>query len=288
MAHPVRLQQAKSGRNHDVSVQDHHRLDGPGPNAARSAGGSQGWLPDLEPHEVPGKARESSSGLSAGREAGDAGSQWSRASRHRIDWLGQRFPSIRIVNLLYEKTVETDVYLALRLRIGLFSKFVGKLQAILASLPRQLSETMLVTPREQRERVRDTLVTNIGAQVNAVEQQGFDLDAITEADLGEPVRPAPYVDLDVLDMLILRPELLPPGVSVDSMGPREYKYSAPGMREPLRVTTDAEYFDQHATSVELWSPGSPLFPAPEEILSLAETLQGEMRPLSELLNRSGS
>lgn len=202
----------------------------------------------------------------------------------RIDRLGQRFPHIRIVNLLYENTVETDVYLALRLRIGLFSKFVGKLQPILASLPRQLSETMLTGPREQRERAKETLVANIGAQVSEVEQQGFDLDAITEADLDEPVRPAPYVDLDALDLLIRRPELLPPGVSVDSMGPREYKYSAPGMKEPLRVTTDAEYFDQHATSVELWSPGSPLFPMPEEILSV-EAPGGEMRPLSDLLDR---
>ena len=81
MAHLVRLQQAKSGRHHDVSVQDHHRSDGPGPNAARSEGGSQSGLPDLEPHDVPGNAREFSSGLSAGRAAGDAGSQWSRASR---------------------------------------------------------------------------------------------------------------------------------------------------------------------------------------------------------------
>jgi hypothetical protein len=47
------------------------------------------------------------------------------------------------------------------------------------------------------------------------------------------------------------------------MGTREYKYSAPGMREPLRVTTDPDYYDQHASSVELWSPGSPLFPPTE-------------------------
>jgi SNF2 family DNA or RNA helicase len=202
----------------------------------------------------------------------------------RIDRLGQRFPRIRIVNLLYENTVETDVYLALRLRIGLFSRFVGKLQPILASLPRQLSETMLITPREQRERVRDTLIANIGEQVREVEQQGFDLDAITEADLDEPVRPAPYVDLEALDLLIRRPELLPPGVSVDSLATREYKYSAPGMKEPLRVTTDPEYFDQHATSVELWSPGSPIFPAPDEVNSVG-TAGAERRPLSDLLNR---
>lgn len=202
----------------------------------------------------------------------------------RIDRLGQRFARIRIVNLHYEHTVETDVYQALRLRIGLFSRFVGKLQPILASLPRQLSETMLVGSREQRERVRDTLVANIGEQVREVEQQGFDLDAITEAELDEPVRPAPYVDLDSLDMLIRRPELLPPGVSVDSMAPREYKYSAPGMKEPLRVTTDPEYFDQHATSVELWSPGSPLFPKGDEII--AQEMAGRaMRPLRDLLDR---
>lgn len=54
-------------------------------------------------------------------------------------------------------------------------------------------------------------------------------------------------------------------VIIEPLADREYKYSAPGMREPLRVTTDPEYFDQHASSVELWSPGSPLFPAPEEV-----------------------
>jgi hypothetical protein len=92
------------------------------------------------------------------------------------------------------------------------------------------------------------------------------------------------VDLDALDMLIRRPDLLPPGVSVDSMAPREYKYSAPGMKEPLRVTTDPEYFDQHATSVELWSPGSPLFPKADEVIS--EEMAGRTkRPLRDLLDR---
>jgi hypothetical protein len=129
--------------------------------------------------------------------------------------------------------------------------------------------------------VRDTLVANIGDQVRELEEQGFDLDAITEADLDEPVRPVPYVDLDALDVLIRRPELLPAGVSVASMAPREYRYSAAGMREPLRVTTDPEYFDQHATSVELWSPGSPLFPTTEGTVS-QESPPAQMRPLREV------
>jgi hypothetical protein len=178
----------------------------------------------------------------------------------RIDRLGQRFPEIRIVNLHYADTVETDVYQALRARIGLFSQFVGRLQPILATLPRRLAEISLLAPRERRERERTQLVGGLDANIRAIEEQGFDLDAVVDAELDEPDRPAPYYDLDALDLVIGRPALLPPGVSAEPLAPREYKYSAPGMREPLRVTTDRDYFDQHASSVELWSPGSPLFP----------------------------
>ena len=31
------------------------------------------------------------------------------------------------------------------------------------------------------------------------------------------------------------------------------------MTERLRVTTDPEYFKEHTESLELWSPGNPLF-----------------------------
>ena len=46
----------------------------------------------------------------------------------RIDRLGQEHPHIRVVNLHYEGTVETDVYRALRERIALFETVVGHLQ----------------------------------------------------------------------------------------------------------------------------------------------------------------
>lgn len=202
----------------------------------------------------------------------------------RIDRLGQRFAEIRIVNLHYADTVETDVYQALRVRIGLFSQFVGKLQPILANLPRQLAEISLLAPRERRERERTQLVGQLDSNVRTVEQQGFDLDAVLDSELEEPPRPDPYYDLDALDLVIRRPGLLPPGVSAEPLAPREYKYSAPGMREALRVTTDADYFDQHASSVELWSPGSPLFPrmdareTPPEVTGrrLADTVKGSV------------
>ena len=39
--------------------------------------------------------------------------------------------------------------------------------------------------------------------------------------------------------------------------------SAPGMTDELCATTDPEYYDEHAESVELWSPGNPIFSRPE-------------------------
>jgi SNF2 family DNA or RNA helicase len=179
----------------------------------------------------------------------------------RIDRLGQRYEKISIVNLHYADTVETDVYVALRQRIGLFSKFVGKLQPILAALPRRIGEAVL-TGREKGE--RDRLVSDLDAQIRRGEQEGFDLDAITESDLSEPPRPEALYDLDALDELIRRAELLPPGYRAEALGLREYKLSIPGMHEPLRVTTSPEFFEDHPGSAELWSPGSPLFPAPED------------------------
>ena len=35
------------------------------------------------------------------------------------------------------------------------------------------------------------------------------------------------------------------------------------MAERVRVTSDPAYYEEHAGSVELWSPGNPLFNAPD-------------------------
>ncbi len=37
------------------------------------------------------------------------------------------------------------------------------------------------------------------------------------------------------------------------------------MKEPVRVTAAPEFFDAHPESTELWSPGGPLFPEPENM-----------------------
>ena len=61
----------------------------------------------------------------------------------RIDRLGQMFPNIQIVNFHYDDTIETDVYRALRGRIGLFESVVGRLQPILSKLPTLISKKVL-------------------------------------------------------------------------------------------------------------------------------------------------
>ena len=180
----------------------------------------------------------------------------------RIDRLGQKNATIRIVNLHYEGTVETDIYRALRDRIGLFQSVVGPLQPILARLPGRISQSVLTGEgRDARERAN--LVDAIEREAGERREAGFDIDAVTESDLAMPKRPRSTVTMEDLDRIVGSSDLMAPGVEIQRLGYREYGLLAPGMSEPLRVTTDPEYFEEHAESVELWSPGSPLFIAPE-------------------------
>ena len=189
----------------------------------------------------------------------------------RIDRLGQRYPVIRVVNLHYEGTVETDVYRALRSRIGLFEAVVGRLQPILARMPRVISDAVL-TGGEDGEARRAGVADAIERQAHDTEASGgFDIDAVLGEDLAMPERAPPLVTMDDLDRIISSPDLMPPGADTQPMGRREYGLLAPGMKERLRVTTDPAYYEEHSESVELWSPGNPLFKAPE-LLSPPEEL----------------
>jgi hypothetical protein len=191
----------------------------------------------------------------------------------RIDRLGQAHETIRIINLHYDDTVETDVYVALRQRIGLFEAFVGRLQPILARLPGAIATVALSRSGEQ-EQQRHALLSQLTAEVQDVQDSGFDLDHMTDDALTEPDRSAALYRWSELHQILTTPHLLPPGISVTPVGEKDFAYLQPGMVRPIRVTTDPEYYDLHSESVELWSPGSPLFPH-EPIASAAEipTLQ---------------
>jgi len=177
----------------------------------------------------------------------------------RIDRLGQRHTKIRIVNLHYEGTVEADVYMALRRRINLFESVVGRLQPILGKLPGVITGHIL-DRRNRDPEARAAVTGDLEQQAEAARQEGFDLDAMLDADLQEPPRPAPKLSLADLDLVIQRPDALPPGVVVMKLQNGEYAYQTPGMAKPVHITTRPDYFDEHSESLELWSPGSMVFP----------------------------
>ena len=181
----------------------------------------------------------------------------------RIDRVGQAHPTIRIVNLHYEGTVETDVYRALRSRIGLFESVVGRLQPILAELPQAIAKAVMPDSTHPGES-SDDLVAAIERRASEAEGgDGFDIDAVLGEDLTIPQRHVSPITMDDLDRVVSTPDLLPPGTDIQPLGHREYGLTAPGMSEPVRVTTDAAYYDENPESVELWSPGNPLFQLPE-------------------------
>ena len=217
----------------------------------------------------------------------------------RIDRLGQAHPAIRIVNLHYAGTVETDVYRALRSRINLFESVVGPLQPILARLPRTIAGAVLTGDRRRGERTGPATdggpVSDIGPHpevVEAIERQvrearagGFDIDATLDADISMPARAPSPVAMEDLDRVITAPDLMAPGSDVQPMGQREYGLLAPGMGERLRVTTNPEYYEKHADSVELWSPGNPLFKRPDLLAEVKDDEFPQGTTLKDLLDR---
>lgn len=190
----------------------------------------------------------------------------------RIDRLGQRYDRVRIVNMLYEDTVEADTYLALRERIGLFEQFVGRLQPILSKLSGRISRAALAR-RGDREQVRLSLVQEIRDEASQPPPGGLDLDEAADTDVALGARPPPLFDLDDLDTLFRRPDLLPPGISFRPLHDREYAVSVPGLAKPVRATTSAAFYEDQPESTELWSPGSALFTPPASIASAEESAQ---------------
>ena len=200
----------------------------------------------------------------------------------RIDRLGQKHADVRIVSLHYADTVEADVYRALRERIGLFESVVGPLQPILARLPTLISGRML-GGRMRDASERQAAVNEVEMEAAQAREGGFDIDAVTDADLIEPAQPPSPLTMADLERVIATSNLLPPGMDAEGMRPREYKFCQPGVAGSVRVSTDPAYYEQHADTVELWSPGNPTFPDASE--RVVET--PEVGTLNELLRYSG-
>ena len=174
----------------------------------------------------------------------------------RIDRIGQRYDRIRIVNLHVAGTVEADVYRALRDRIRLFEGVVGPLQPILARLPRRIGQATVAPERAAVSDLAEELVRDIAS----LEASGLDLDLLAEGGVLERPRAEPPLSLDHLRRLLDRTDLLPDGVEVVPVGLRDRVWRGSAHPDGVRVTADAGFFELHAESCELFSPGSPIFP----------------------------
>ena len=179
----------------------------------------------------------------------------------RIDRIGQEYPKMQVINLHLEGTVETDVYKALKQRIRMFEQVVGTLQPILAEAASAAISQAVIVDRQQRQKARETAVAKVQ---QAPEISGFDMDdalqdlnAIKQAV--NQLQPSP-LNLQDLEAILERPELLPPGCGARKIGQRDFAWTQPGLPQELRVTCDGAYYDDHSESCELWVPGSPLFP----------------------------
>lgn len=186
----------------------------------------------------------------------------------RVDRLGQAFPRIGVVNLMYEDTVETDVYRALRTRIRLFTSVVGPLQPILATMPGKIAEVALAGPGNQQQ-ARANLVSQLEQAASEPPADSFDLDEAIEAALEMPERPpAPY-GLEELGSLLDQANLLPAGTEAKRATSKDIFWTQPGTPQ-VAITTNPDFFEEHPESVEFWTPGSPAFP-----ILLVEDANGE-------------
>jgi hypothetical protein len=180
----------------------------------------------------------------------------------RIDRVGQKYPKIRIVNLQYDDTIETAVYRVLQQRIGFFTSVVGKLQPILSSVSRRIAAAVLGTDATTG---RDQLVAGIEEEIAKREAASFDLDSLVTGELEVAQRPEALYSLGNLRDVLINHEVFMPDAKLEATHGSEFQYVTPGMKK-LRITINPEYYDIHAGDVELWSPGSPAFPDPIDVV----------------------
>lgn len=170
----------------------------------------------------------------------------------RIDRLGQRFESIRIINLHYAGTVETSVYLALSSRIKLFEDMVGGLQPILSAVSREIGAIALAGGHVDVDSM-------ISRTIDETETPTVDID--DDLDLHDmPEMGVPAFSLADLERAVRDHRLLPAGYEMENLGPEDFAVEHPDTRRKVRATLSRAYYAKHFDSAEFWTPGSSMFP----------------------------
>ena len=100
----------------------------------------------------------------------------------RIDRLGQQAPKITIWNLFYADTIDSRIYNRLYMRLGLFERTLGGLEAVLGEKIRGLTMELLrgtLSPRQEEERIEQAALAlaNYRLQEEELEQEAGNLIA---------------------------------------------------------------------------------------------------------------
>lgn len=180
----------------------------------------------------------------------------------RIDRLGQKFDSIKIVNLHYHDTVETEVYQALSGRIKLFEDMVGGLQPILSAISREIGTLALAGAHVDVDAM-------VASTISSVEVPNVDIDDVD--DLGDmPDLGRPSITLEDLMAIIREPRLLPMGYDLQRLDGDDFAVEEPISRHRRRATLSRDFYSNHFDHTDFWTPGSAAFPVegtPEPILA---------------------
>lgn len=178
----------------------------------------------------------------------------------RIDRLGQNFERIKIVNLHYHDTVETEVYLALSGRIKLFEDMVGGLQPILSAISREIGSLALAGTHVDVDAM-------VASTINSVEVPNIDIDDVD--DLGEmPEQGQAPITLEDLMAIVREPRLLPMGYELQMLDGDDFSVEEPISRHRRRATLSRGFYSSHFDHTDFWTPGSSSFPiegSPEPI-----------------------
>lgn len=102
----------------------------------------------------------------------------------RVDRLGQSSPTITIINLVADGTIEKRILLRLYLRIGIFEETIGDIDPILGEQIEKLTAQALrgtLSEEDQRTRVDQAAAAFVGQELEA-RKLGTDADALMAAD----------------------------------------------------------------------------------------------------------
>ncbi len=188
----------------------------------------------------------------------------------RFDRIGQHYPVVRIVHLLYDDTVEADVYRRLGERIGWFRSVVGELQPILTRVSENIQQLALA-PRSERHHKLVRQLEELERELAKHQDQEL-LRVLLEPDRAEGVT-SQGASEKLLPELERALQELPVVASVLHRHPKsERLYRVRDDARLVTVTLDREEYGKRREEVQFLTYGSEL------LQSLLERAAGELPP----------